>query len=443
MDMLFLVVLSFLSPAVLTLGQDLYSTPRKTVPLSKPNFIGMNHVAKANENPEGDDDEIYLFFSETAVEYDAYNKLDVSRVARVCKGDVGGQRTLQKKWTSFLKARLDCPVLQSRLPLLIQDVFLFCPGNWKTCVFYGVFTPQTCDLFFRDMPQYSAVCAYNIEDIKEVFSKSNFKALYTDASFGKWITYMGQVPELRPGAGQLYVGSDVAVVQMSVSTCGYYTSCMDCVLARDPYCGWDLSTNSCISINNIHPDTHSDIKQSLNSGNATRCPAVEATMALKTFFPGNTVRLMCQPGSNLAQMQWSVNNRTIKNSNKHQIHHNSLLILDTSDSDAGFYTCTSVESSNSGDYVIQKTTYELRLENFLEPSLVQPQAHEQQETLLTLKVIVIILTLILLALVVWNVYKGHFVIPRCPAKGKAKEDPQNVSVYQESLQIVNSNKAKS
>lgn len=34
---------------------------------------------------DGDDDKIYLFFSETAVEYDCYNKLVVSRVARVCK----------------------------------------------------------------------------------------------------------------------------------------------------------------------------------------------------------------------------------------------------------------------------------------------------------------------------------------------------------------------
>lgn len=34
---------------------------------------------------EGDDDKVYLFFTETAVECDCYNKLVVSRVARVCK----------------------------------------------------------------------------------------------------------------------------------------------------------------------------------------------------------------------------------------------------------------------------------------------------------------------------------------------------------------------
>lgn len=35
----------------------------------------------------------------------------VSRVARVCKRDQGGsQRVLEKQWTSFLKARLNCSV---------------------------------------------------------------------------------------------------------------------------------------------------------------------------------------------------------------------------------------------------------------------------------------------------------------------------------------------
>lgn len=35
----------------------------------------------------------------------------VSRVARVCKSDLGGsQRVLEKQWTTFLKARLNCSI---------------------------------------------------------------------------------------------------------------------------------------------------------------------------------------------------------------------------------------------------------------------------------------------------------------------------------------------
>ncbi|GAA6103508.1 semaphorin-4E-like, partial [Tachysurus ichikawai] len=269
-------------------------------------------------------------------------------------------------------------------------------------MFYGVFIPQ------GEMPEYSAVCAYRIQDIREVFSKGKFKTLYRDNLYDKWVTYNRPVPDPRPGAcinsktrekgfsksldlpdetlqfikdnplmdqavkpseqpllvkkgavftrivvvsttaldgsshqvmfigtasgsvlkavnydgkmviieevqlfkqsepvkilrlsinlGQLYAGSEEATVQMSLSTCDHYTSCMDCVLARDPYCGWDLSAERCIAIKNIHLDTHSILQYFL-------------------LF--------------------------------------DLLILNASDSDAGFYTCTAVESSNGKDYVIQ------------------------------------------------------------------------------------------
>lgn len=45
----------------------------------------MAYIPEGKSSPEGDDDKIYLFFSESAVEYDSYTKVDVSRVARVCK----------------------------------------------------------------------------------------------------------------------------------------------------------------------------------------------------------------------------------------------------------------------------------------------------------------------------------------------------------------------
>lgn len=45
----------------------------------------MNVVAESIDSADGDDDKVYLFFSENAVEYDFYTKVAVSRVARVCK----------------------------------------------------------------------------------------------------------------------------------------------------------------------------------------------------------------------------------------------------------------------------------------------------------------------------------------------------------------------
>lgn len=131
--------------------------------------MAMDVVAESFDSPDGDDDKVYLFFSENAVEYDFYSKVAVSRVARVCKvnaknllkcgaafrvlmaesfalclqGDVGGQRTLQRKWTSFMKARLDCSFPELSLPPIVQDVFLLKDDDWRRSVFYAVFTSQS------------------------------------------------------------------------------------------------------------------------------------------------------------------------------------------------------------------------------------------------------------------------------------------------------------
>lgn len=45
----------------------------------------MDFVEEGLNSPDGDDDKVYLFFSENAMEYDFYSKVAVSRVARVCK----------------------------------------------------------------------------------------------------------------------------------------------------------------------------------------------------------------------------------------------------------------------------------------------------------------------------------------------------------------------
>lgn len=59
------------------------------------------------------------------------------------QGDVGGQRTLQRKWTSFMKARLDCSFPELSLPPIVQDVFLLKDDDWRKSVFYAVFTSQS------------------------------------------------------------------------------------------------------------------------------------------------------------------------------------------------------------------------------------------------------------------------------------------------------------
>lgn len=70
---------------------------------------------------------------------------DFTPTLYILQGDVGGERVLQKKWTTFLKAQLLCSLPDDGFPFnIIQDMFVLTPspGDWKNTVFYGVFTSQ-------------------------------------------------------------------------------------------------------------------------------------------------------------------------------------------------------------------------------------------------------------------------------------------------------------
>uniref|UniRef100_G3TAH9 Sema domain-containing protein n=1 Tax=Loxodonta africana TaxID=9785 RepID=G3TAH9_LOXAF len=164
--------------------------------LNEPSFIFADVIRRNLNDTEGEDDKVYFFFMEVSVEYEFVFKLMIPRVARVCKGDQGGLRTLQKKWTSFLKARLICSKPDSNLVFnMLQDVFVL-RGPWlKEPVFYAVFTPQLNNVGL------SAVCAYNLSAVEEVFSHGKYMQSATvEQSHTKWVRYNGVVPRPRPGA---------------------------------------------------------------------------------------------------------------------------------------------------------------------------------------------------------------------------------------------------
>lgn len=56
------------------------------------------------------------------------------------QNDWGGQRTLQRKWTSFLKARMVCSVPEYELHLnVLRSVFVLQGRDAQSSVFYGIF----------------------------------------------------------------------------------------------------------------------------------------------------------------------------------------------------------------------------------------------------------------------------------------------------------------
>lgn len=56
------------------------------------------------------DEFVYFFFREPAVESANCGKAVYSRVARICKNDVGGDVILQQTFATFVKARLNCSI---------------------------------------------------------------------------------------------------------------------------------------------------------------------------------------------------------------------------------------------------------------------------------------------------------------------------------------------
>ncbi|XP_051906353.1 semaphorin-4D isoform X2 [Hippocampus zosterae] len=174
----------------------LLRTEYSTSWLNEPSFVFAD-VIREGENPtDGEDDKIYYFFTEVSVEYEFFGNLLIPRVARVCKGDQGGQRTLQKKWTSFLKAKLVCSMPELNFVFnVVHDVFILKAANLRDTVIYGVFTSQWGNVGL------SAVCAYNMSAVDEVFSKGKYMQKATvEQSHTKWVRYNGVTPSPRPGA---------------------------------------------------------------------------------------------------------------------------------------------------------------------------------------------------------------------------------------------------
>ncbi|XP_058521564.1 semaphorin-4B [Ochotona princeps] len=164
--------------------------------LQDPAFVSSAYIPESLGSLQGDDDKIYFFFSETGQKFEFIENTIVSRIARVCKGDEGGERVLQQRWTSFLKAQLLCSRPDDGFPFnVLQDVFTLSlsPDDWPQTVFYGVFTSQ----WHRGTTEGSAVCVFTMEDVQNAFN-GLYKEVNRDTQ--QWYTVTHSVPSPRPGA---------------------------------------------------------------------------------------------------------------------------------------------------------------------------------------------------------------------------------------------------
>ncbi|XP_026087122.1 semaphorin-6D-like isoform X3 [Carassius auratus] len=138
-------------------------------------------------------DFVYFFFREIAAEHNNLGKAVYSRVARICKNDMGGsQRVLEKHWTTFVKARLNCSVPGESFFYfdVLQAITDIIDINGVPSV-VGVFTTQ-----LNSIPG-SAVCAFSMADIEKAFH-GRFKEQKTADSV--WTPFPEEkLPKPRPG----------------------------------------------------------------------------------------------------------------------------------------------------------------------------------------------------------------------------------------------------
>ncbi|KAG1947404.1 semaphorin-4A [Pimephales promelas] len=440
--------------------------------LEDPTFISSTYVPS--------EEKVYFFFSETGKEYDFIEKFTVSRIAQVCTSDVGGQRTLQKRWTTFAKAQLLCQAAHELPYNILQDIVSLPPPEGASedqTLFYGIFSSQWQVNLGR-----SAVCAFSLKDIKNVFAgrykvlnrdtlkwstrvleqmanpgecglhnasdntlrfvKDNFLADKSVAPVNQGLTmvspdksysniaaqrvrgargrdytvlylltesgYLHKAVILESGAhiieeiqvfhqpqlvknillsvskGAVLIGSSEGVVSVPVSNCSYYWSCAECVLARDPFCGWDPVMKVCSDIT-----SHDSLVQDIDEGNVSeqcknvtprsgsgqpRTPSSEVVSVCLN----EVVHLQCPEASHLAKRHWERLNSQLSPKIYIQPDSGSLSFVATP-STLGHYLCQAVENG----YTQTLTVYHVKQKSnptTLAVSPSRPQSTPPAET---------------------------------------------------------------
>uniref|UniRef100_G1RXM9 Semaphorin-4G n=1 Tax=Nomascus leucogenys TaxID=61853 RepID=G1RXM9_NOMLE len=430
--------------------------------LNDAEFVFSVLVWESKASAVGDDDKVYYFFTERATEEgsgsftQSRSSHRVARVARVCKGDLGGKKILQKKWTSFLKARLIC-----HIPLYetLRGVCSLDAETSSRTHFYAAFTLSTQ---WKTL-EASAICRYDLAEIQAVFAGPYME--YQDGS-RRWGRYEGGVPEPRPGscitdslrsqgynssqdlpslvldfvklhplmarpivptrgrplllkrnvrythltgtpvttpAGptydllflgtadgwihkavvlgsgmhiieetqvfrepqsvenlvisllqhSLYVGAPTGVIQLPLSSCSRYRSCYDCILARDPYCGWDPGTHACTAattIANRSQGSRTALIQDIERGNrgceSSRDTGPPPPLKTRSVLRGDDVLLPCDQPSNLARALWLLNGSMGLSDEQggYRVGVDGLLVTDAQPEHSGNYGCYAEEN---------------------------------------------------------------------------------------------------
>ncbi|KAJ7307255.1 hypothetical protein JRQ81_009252 [Phrynocephalus forsythii] len=166
---------------------------------------------------------------------------------------------------------------------------------------------------------------------------------------------------LDAARGYLYVSTKAEVTRLPLSDCDQYSeNCWRCVLARDPYCGWEVDARRCSAVSQIKNSTASRLLQNLDASNTTYvCDAAEEKLvqeALKkvSVDPTSYIYLPCPLRSHHAIYTWVKDDKTYPCSMDEQSC--TLRFGESTPMDQGVFRCTAKEEGYQEEITAFKVT---------------------------------------------------------------------------------------
>ncbi|XP_077776390.1 semaphorin-7A-like isoform X1 [Podarcis muralis] len=165
---------------------------------------------------------------------------------------------------------------------------------------------------------------------------------------------------LDDDSGHLYASTEFEVVRLQLADCDQYKeNCWKCILARDPYCGWDGEQKTCSIVSQDSNSTGSLLQNLDSSSTASMCENAEEKLAQEALKkvsvdPTGYIYLPCPLRSHHAIYTWVKDDKTYPCSMDEQSC--TLRFGESTPMDQGVFKCTSREEGYQEEITAFKVT---------------------------------------------------------------------------------------
>ncbi|KAI9520165.1 hypothetical protein NQZ68_020060 [Dissostichus eleginoides] len=186
-----------------------------------------------------------------------------------------------------------------------------------------------------DLPMDDDQITHTVADIVMAVNDEHYSVLYIGTEQGKvlkvlhtsggvfiisqYSLFHNEGPILKMAIdsqkGHMYVGTAMEVQRLPLADCNRYgDTCRDCILSRDPYCGWDRARRRCLAIPPGYNITTGTLIQNLDQSNSSVCGEAAALKQRRTsprevlVVSNTSIFLPCPVHSFHATYRWEKDN---------------------------------------------------------------------------------------------------------------------------------------